>query len=99
MFIIFTSEYLQTNAGHVCTIPPLNSFLIGLYGHSSVYHAPGQSIYVHAGYTYMSDKGGAVVSNALYVLDLSRRENNPTNLSWSVLPHDPDNKVSFVACI
>ena len=66
-------------------------FSAGVYGHSAVYHEYSNSIYVHGGYEYMTDR--ATVSSNLYVLDLHGASSY--NASWSVLPPDPGNRVSY----
>jgi len=68
------------------------SIIIGLYGHSAVYHEPSKAIYVHGGYEYTTDR--ALVSSNLYVLDLGSMSNN--NVSWTILPPDSNNRVSFI---
>jgi hypothetical protein len=62
----------------------------GIYGHSAVYHRPSNSIYIHGGYEYLTDR--ATVSSNLYVLDLGDTSNK--NASWSVVPPDLGNRVS-----
>lgn len=51
--------------------------ILGLYGHSTVFHGPSQSFYVFGGYTYAFNR--TVISNKLYALHY------PTRV-WSVLP-------------
>ncbi|KAE8741134.1 hypothetical protein FOCC_FOCC013392 [Frankliniella occidentalis] len=50
---------------------------IGLYGHSTVFHAPSQSFYVFGGYMYVVNH--TVISNKLFALHYPSRV-------WSVLP-------------
>ncbi len=61
--------------------------LAGLYGHTAVYHARSDAIYVFGGFEYQTDK--TIQSSTLYAVDVRKN-------IWSVLPSEPDNKVSTV---
>ncbi|XP_046588912.1 multiple epidermal growth factor-like domains protein 8 isoform X1 [Neodiprion lecontei] len=50
---------------------------LGVYGHSTVYHARSESFYVFGGYTYSINR--TFISNKLYALNYKTRV-------WSVLP-------------
>ena len=60
------------------------SFFLGLYGHSAVYHADSDTIYVFGGFEYMTDK--TLASGNLYGLDIKRK-------IWSLLSPEVGNKV------
>lgn len=51
---------------------------IGVYGHSAVYHAPSQSVYVFGGYVFQSNDK-IEMSNKLYALNVGQR-------FWSEIP-------------
>ena len=52
-------------------------FVSGVYGHSTVYHAPTQSLFVFGGYMYAINR--TFISNKLYALHY------PTK-TWSIVP-------------
>ena len=55
----------------------LPSAVTGVYGHSTVYHAPSESFYIYGGYMYGINR--TFISNKLYAFHF------PTRF-WSVLP-------------
>ena len=57
----------------------------GLYGHSTVFHARSNALYVFGGYEYQTDR--TEVSSSMYTIDLETK-------TWSLLPAEVNNVVS-----
>ncbi|XP_023314938.1 multiple epidermal growth factor-like domains protein 8 isoform X2 [Trichogramma pretiosum] len=59
------------------TVPTTGNGPLGVYGHSTVFHAKSNSFYVFGGYTYAINR--TFISNKLYALNFDTK-------TWSVLP-------------
>ena len=64
----------------------LSNILLGLYGHSAVYHPNSSAIYVFGGMEYQMDK--SVITNRLYALSLNLSPDSPMG-RWNLLPPEP----------